>query len=454
MAYIDSRIGSNIYNEYGTPDALKELAESLESSLSAPVRMMWSGLEPVRVTGHSNWRGVSREPGHYSVDIEDDTFRTKGITFYIKAWREQGEMDPRPANLHWFYGQTVSTDGLFDSYRRDYAEGVEQVSIEHYGYSAEQADAAGATVVPIDVSTNDEGVVPLPFAEVYAEGRCIIIGSMIYNLAYFGRINMEALSEAILAQHDPDVLAELYEKMSEESRLTFIEMMEDRGEASITEARTKCAEYGKQLAIAQETVVRAKGNLDSYGKQLEYLIEQSENDTLTDELINSEWNGIVGNVNVENFRAVKNGNHAILKVNTKHLWLTRPDNDRKLPLGKFAISMDFGENELRIFNKTMRQEQWDHPHVSDGVICAAEYQSAITQLLRERKLAQMTNMMFSILGTVTLEDMWGHSNIKLWERADDQLRLDHGWDAWSEGEEEHPLRLEEIAAEQEVAENE
>ena len=439
---------------------LENALTELETQRGAPVRMLELGNEGRDRAGHTRWQGGARQLTHYAEGTTEDDFAHKGITIFMRAWNNNGD-DTNGTEPEWFY-RDFDLNALIAEPLGRYADGRENMTdnpnLEIYGYQATQIEGFdGAT--PIIVGGVEMG-------EVWDEGRCVYLNSGLYSLFGYGIPTWDKiLVEPVVAAGDPELLAQIAQEQMERARNAFTLMMQDRGDTAITEARTRMAQFAIEAAEMQEKVVNALGNRDQYARQLAYLLDQ-EGD-LTDEMVRQEWDGIANNAMIERFTAGHNeAEHDLtgrmtenpyLKVFTKQLWITNPENHRKMPLGKYEVTMNFGANTLRIRNLTMpqhgataiNQQRWDHPHVQNGRLCTAEYATAITTLLRDRKLAQMTNMMFSILNTVTLNDDWGRNNIRLWEAADDELRTEKGWPAWTPDETEHPM----VLAEQETTDN-
>lgn len=433
----------------------QETLGDLEATLGVPIRALHLGQEARDRAGHTTWRGAARELQHYAEGTTEEDFHEKGITIFLSSWNDNNDDRPGGVAPGWQYGQ-FNIDDMVTAGRGRYETGGDPLphdqQLEYYGYTTEQI----AQMDCIGVEENGVHVVDL-----WDQGRCVYVSPALFVAANYGYIDwFKYITEPIQQATDPEALARAREAMAERARIAFTAMMEDRGDAAIEEARQKAAQYAIEAAELQEKLVNAHGNREQYARQLMFLLEQ-EGD-LTEEMVTKEWEGITRNVNVERFTAGQNRaedafvqrENPWLKVFTKDLFLTNPNTGRKLALGKYEVTMNFGSNTLRIRNLTMPQHggtgfdaararegvgQWDHPHVLNGKLCTAEFATAITQLLRDRKLAQMTNMMFSILGTVTLDDNWGQHNIRLWEEADTNLRAEKGWPAWTADETEHPM---------------
>jgi hypothetical protein len=433
-------------------DKLQEMLGDLEAARGAPVRMVDLSYEARRIDNHHVWRGHARELNHYAAGTTVEDFATKGISIFSRAW---AQIDGNTDYVEWLSTEYLAANDVIDQWQRRYETGRRNKPVtfplEVYGRTREQTEAIeGAT----PVIWHDK-----PIGEIHENGRVMFLSLDYRNLITYGIIKWhEIINEPLLAAADPELLAQFAEQQRQKARQAFALMMKDRGNTAITEARKMMDQFALEAAEMQEKVVNALGNRDQYARQLTFLLEQ-EGD-LTDEMVRQEWDGIENNVMIERFTAgegtwtphfaERQQPNPWLKVFTKDLWITNPDNGRKMPLGKYQVTMNFGENTLRIRNLTLRQtggdafnyregDQWDHPHVKNEKLCTAEYATAITQLLRDRKLAQMTNMMFSILATVTLNDDWGRANIRLWEQADDELRRERGWPEWQDGETEHPM---------------
>lgn len=447
--------------------AFQEAVTGLEEALAVPIRVVDLGSEGRDRATHATWRGAARELRHYAEGTTEDDFHAKGVTIFTHGWNnntdDMGDVTPQWRTMQMNL-RDICTEG-FGQYGPDGNALPLEMEREVFGFDAGEVE--GLDCVPIVNS----GV---HYGDIWDEGRCIFIPPALYEAMVFGHIDwQQMLVEPITNAHDPELLEAARAAAVEKARLAFYAMMEDRGDAAIAEARERATQFAIEEAELREKLVNAAGNKEQYARQLAFLLDQ-EGD-LTDEMVRIEWDGITRNVNVERFTAGKgvvedqwggNRQNPWLKVFTKDLFLTNPDNGRKLALGKYEITMNFGDNTVRFKNLTMPQHggeavnqrrantRWDHPHIQEGRLCEREYATAITQLLRDRKLAQMTNMLFAILGTVTLEDNWGRNNIRLWEQADTELRLAKGWPEWTADEEEHPMALELAAQAGDDADNE
>ena len=444
MAYIDSSVTGNL--DQSNIEALQAALDELEVLRGAPVRASGSNFRGRNISGHTSWRGIYRELEHYAPGTTTDDFREKGITIFFSSWAEWPDNVPE---LDWECILEINPDQIIETWNRRYENGnrgkPESLTLEIYKRQDTEIDQ-NPDVVPFIFEPTGTYI-----GELHDDARCLCLGWEYRNLWGYGTINWKMLLTDPLAIYaDPEAVERFNANVAERSRIAFKAMVQDRGNVAINEARKKMDEFAVTAAEAQEELVNAIANRDQYAHQLTYLLDRG--DALTEEMIDREWNGIVNNVNVERFIAKNEGAQQILKVFTKDLWLTNPDNGRKLPLGKYEVRLNFSDNNLRIKNLTLPQfgggawgareyVRWDHPHVREGKLCTAEYATAITQLLRDRHLAQMTNMVFSILNTVTMEDDWGRNNILLWEAADDEMRREKGWPQWEDGETEHPMVL-------------
>jgi len=472
MPYFDERLSRNF--SAVNVRAIEQAATELETARAAPVRVIAGTGDRFSIENHNHWRGYVRSERYYSVPIADHTFAESGITWYINAYPE---LYIPGHEAEWTYA-TFAPDEVLEA-RNARGEETESCELELLRFTDEAMDeflSAHPEVSWQPIELDDINGNTARMGELFDNGRLIFAGFGVQNLNYWGIAKWKELfCDPAVLLGDPNLMREAAERQAEASRQAFIRMMEDRGDATITECRKARDNYAIEVAKAQEAIVIAEGNRNSYDRQLEYLLDQLDGDELTDAMVNEEWEGITRNVNVDHFLAGENrataenvwgereGGREVpnpyLKVFTKHLWLTNPESGRKLPLGEFEVTMNFGTNQLRIKNLTRRGSReglnWDHPHVRESRLCSAEYTTAITTLLRDRKLANMTNMMFTILGTVTLNDPWGRNNIRIWEQMDDEERQSKGWSPWSADEDEHPLAIlmqEEQAAREAAAE--
>lgn len=434
MAWIAPALLGNLNQE--NQDSLRDAIASFEQEIGAPVRVMEPGDTriPSRMLG--SWNGNSGNMRHYEGFTEEDRDE-RGISISFYTWNtEQGE--PRYRMIQ-FPGDMFTRHGAGQggNTQRQAEAGVE---LEWFTNSTEEVETAEGVALTFDDNTE-------PWGALYG-GRALYIGIGVYSVCRWGIPNWDAwLFQPIREAADPAVREEAARRREARSRRMFEELMQDQGNIAVTALRTELNMEYDQFAEAQERIVNLKANIDQRNRQLEILLEQDGE--LTPEQIEREWTSIHNIAGVRSVmfgqgsNVMANGNQMAnpwMRIDTDDLWLEHPRNGRKLPLGQFSLFLNFGLHTVRINNNTMRMEgQWDHPHVREGKLCVGEYGPTITSLLRQRKLAAMTNMVFRILRGVNLDDRWGRNNIRLWLDHDDEQRRAHDWPAWVQGEETHPM---------------
>jgi hypothetical protein len=179
--------------------------------------------------------------------------------------------------------------------------------------------------------------------------------------------------------------------------------------------------------------------------QLDILLDQSGE--MDSDSIMREWDAIVRHEKVDAFRIDRNHmrsdetgdivDNPRIRISTKDLMIRNPRTDRIMPLGRFDIHLNFGAGNVRFHNRTLILGGHDHPHIRDGQLCAGDFATTLTTLLRQRRLAGLVNMVFQVLGVITPTDDWGRL-VLMWEEHDDDRRRQNGWAPWRQGEAEYP----------------
>lgn len=462
MPFIQENITSRLGAQHRT-DVINTFTE-FEREIGAPVRIMQAGDSRTLSRSLQAWSGESANMKHYLDAFTPEQRDSTGITIHLASWNS--EVNDAPGGFRYVYLH----EGLYKEWSR--ARSTVEFEVEAPDFSEDDILAAGG--VPLIARNNgwDNGWEAREdeiYGEVYER-----VAFLYFNLKQYtdwGRANYQELFLDALIENASEELREAARIRREaEQREVFTRMMEDQGNVQLVELRNKSADIARTRAEAEVTLTNAKIDAEQLALQLHYLIEQQGE--LSSEEIQSEWDAIRNHASVKTFTLGKSGGDSEeltererrrrenrgedstgltsswLKLQTELLWIEHPRSGRKIPLGEFDIKLNFGVNTLEIKNRTNPQGRWDHPHVENGRLCAADYASTITELLRKRKLAGMTGMVFSILKTLTMDDMTAVNNMKLWEENDDRVRRENGWPDWAEGEGEHPLLAADNAGEE------
>jgi hypothetical protein len=424
---------------------LSEVLGEMEAERNAPIRVIF-GREGGRALNRiHSWNGESGNVEHYQPGTTSDDLRESGITIISHGYNDA----LNPTGVRY---ESISSGLLVDEWRRNY-NANEYPTCKFRVNGPDEGAIEGAGGIPLKLDDKLIG-------EIYDNGRALFTHFNFTQIDGYGLPNFEPLLLGPLREFaSPEAIAAARQRNEERQRQVFARMMQERGDAALVNINQERDQVAGRLGTVQEEMVNLNATRDQLDAQLAYLLAQRGE--MEAEAIDREWSAITRNVNVERFtigqdqaEVYPRGMQANtwLKVYTKDLWFTNPENNRKMPLGKFEIKMNFGANTLEIHNITNQQQgnnnggvfnanentKWDHPHVREGKLCTAEFATAITQQLRDRQLAGMTNMLFTILRTVTLEDNWGRNNVLLWEQADDRYREQNNWPAWTPDETEHP----------------
>jgi len=436
---------------------LKDAGEALEATIGAPVRfLMPEG--PRTVDGYTRrWTGNSSSMEHYPGFTEEDR-DDKGVTVLFSSYNEAHE---GTARWRYLWVPATAWEPAYEAAPFEWElylpESMGPETIENMGG------------IPLNWHT-EHG--ESTYGELH-EGRVMFIAFAAGYPYNWGSWNWEQQFQPIVDNASPEARAAAAERMAARNREQFVQIIRDQGNIAITELRQKGAAVTQQIGEHQERLVNLLADKEQLGNQLAQLLA-SEGE-LTQEEIDREWELIEQNVNIERVMLGKTGGVlprenrrqrenreqeereglrnpvtqqvGYMKLYTRMLYLQNPETQREMPLGKMEITLDFGTNTLRIKNLTHRMEnRWDHPHVSEEGLCDADFRTTITELLRQRQVAPMANMVFNILRVVTLTDPWGHNNLPLWEEADNRWRRENGHPEWSPDEDIHPLKAAEAQA--------
>lgn len=449
MAHIAEHILSNLSQR--DRGILISAVNEFEQEAAAPVRVLKPNAGRTATRSLSNWLGDSSRMNQYPGFMEEDC-ETKGITILTSSYNSEAHVSPPNYNyLH-------LPNDVFANYVAD-----TEVEVHTPNMTTGHIEAAGG--ISLWCVYND---VTYVYGEIYENGRVSFLPMSFESCFVYGDLDFSALLfNAILDNASDEARAAALIRRESIQREIFTRMMEDQGNIIITDLRNKIAETSSTIGETEVQLTNARFDANQMGQQLAHLIE--DQGTLSTEEINEEWDAIQKHTSVKSFFLGKSSNDqegetarqcrrreergesvdrtselgAYLQLRTELLWIEHPETGRKIPLGEFEISMKFGNNVLSIKNLSNSQGRWDHPHVESNMLCAADYGSTITTLLRERKLSSLTGIVFSILKTLTMTDITAVNNMKLWEEDDDRKRRENDWPAWSSTEVEHPLLLEE-----------
>lgn len=423
-------IARNVERNLGTRrhKALQEAANQFEQDMAAPLRITQPGDTREIDRALTTWAGETGQVNYYPGFTEADIYE-RGVTIFMYGWEADLTQQIRrvtvPGNM-WEDG----ADGYFLEF-----------------YTAEAANITQRGGVPLTFPDQPDQ----PWGSVYHNGRVLFIGAPVDMLNNYGRPMWNKwLFDPLREQADPAIREAAAQRREEIARRTFADIMKDQGNVAVETLREQMETQYEEFADAQEIATNLKATLDQNNRQLTLLLKQEGE--MTDEQIRAEWDKLGTFPLLDSFTFGKQQAEVpfgegykecdYMRLRTKEIWLDDPENEgRKLPLGEYTITLNFGLNSVRIINDTRKQEgTWDHPHVRNGKLCVGEFGPTITNLLRQRKIGAMTNMLFRLLRIIRTEnDDWGRNALPVWRAADDQLREREGWPAWEPGEATHPL---------------
>lgn len=447
MPFFDPAVRGSL-NQHNMEDLVNQVTE-FEQTIGAPIRVITPGGARTVSRNLTNWSGASGNMESYPGFTEQDR-DDKGITILLGSWNSEAHVGEGQYEYLYF------DEDMYNVFSRDRETEME---VRTPSVRAEAIEEHGGVPLVSHTRNGNESV----YGEVYENGRVVFLRITFGQYTNWGTANYQALIFNAIEENFSEEAREAANVRREEmQRELFTRLMEDQGNLAVIELRKKAADVSSIIGESEVTLTNARIDAEQIGKQLAYLLnEQGE---LSREEIKDEWEAIQKHSSVASFTIGKSGSNgesdrqrrrreergepvgdaltsAWLKLKTKLLWITHPQTERKVPLGEFEITLDFTNNTLLIKNLTNAQQEgrWDHPHVERGRLCAADYGSTITQLLRQRKLAGMTGMVFSILKTLTIADYTAVNNMRQFEETDDRVRRENGWPAWEADEEEHPM---------------
>lgn len=450
MPFIEPNIASQI-NARNLTD-LQSAVHEFELTIGAPVRVLKPEASRTVTRMVDNWSGQSANMEYYPNFTEQDRDE-KGYTILMGSYN--ADVQGGHEGYRWCY----LDQRFYPNWNRNSTAAEIEVRLPEINPGlVEQADG-----IPLSADTERNGEpITTTYGELYDRIAFLIFTP--YQVTNWGAVDWSALLfDHIIENISPEAKAAADQRRAEVAREAFTRMMEDQGNMAIIELRKKADQISTRRGELEELLVNAKHDQQQIGTQLTYLLDSEGEMTAAE--INAEWDAIARHAKVKSFTCGKaavqsqqveaprrrrrseegreTGSELLggwLKIRTEPLFLIRPDTKRKVPLGEYEITMHFGANSLSIKNVTNAQSEGhvDHPHVAGGRLCAADYGTTITELLRKRKLAGMTGMVFNILATLTMSDGTAVGRFRLFEEADDRVRRENGWPAWEDGEDEHP----------------
>lgn len=421
-------------------DALVAQGRAFEEETGYPVRMLAPNGESRTVHGMLQaWSGSSADLDQYVDGVTTDIMRDHGVTILSHSWNNaQSEHRPAPIGNP----QEYPLDWLTHNRERH------NRPLNYYTGSVEEIEAHDDGV-PLFFSGNETQ----PFGSIY-DGRLIFVGWEINSWYQVGTPDFDKLFfDPVREGVDPERRAEAQARRREQARIVFSTVLKEHHSLATNELSEKIGTITQKIGSAEEELVRDRANAADFSRQLDAILANQV--TMSDEDIAAEWEKLAEMANVKDFSFSKVpavnefGEHVegsaqnLMQVNTDLLWLEDPDTGRKLPLGEFRFDLNFDAYSVRMNNKTHKQRgEWDHPHVQNGELCAGDFRSTITSMLMRREIGGMVGLVFNVLRVVTLRDEWGGAHMPFWIDADDELRREKGWPAWSGDEESHPMLAE------------
>ncbi len=422
-----SYIGGNIkeYLSRQNKDDLETAVNNLEQTAGVPIRFTMPGQTRRLSTALEPWTGATADMAHYPGHTEEER-DTEGITIYCQSHNADAFDSPL-----WRYQRYTLDSSYWLNWTYDEPAVVE---FEVPGAAtAEAIEAAGG--IPL-VATDGEH----PYAEIYENGRAVYFRFNPSNFTNTARANWQTLLfDAIIENISPEARAEAQARRRAQVRETFQSLMIDQGNQEREQLRGRIDEMAVRVAEREETLVSERTRYNELNRQLAWFIENEGE--MSEEQIQREWDALERHTKIEHFTLGQTGENRWLKFTTEFLYLDHPVTGRKIPLGEYDVTLNFGRGYIRVNNKTQKFGGWDHPHIEQGRICAGEFATTLTTLLQERKLAGLSNILFSIFGTLTMNDNVAVNNCSQFIAADDERRRQNNWPAWTEGEAEHPMVL-------------
>ena len=433
MAYIQDNIAGQI-NRHMMAN-FRETLDSFEQAVAGPIRVLgpmqgqqgrslsfcsspWrAGSQPTSPTHHPNWTAEDIAERGFTIlfgDFVREFGRNVDVdTVYVEdEWYTQSNRDLENRYLYDVPDLRGRQNDAWRDYVREHGEPAMRLSTG-YGGAGEVA-----TMMLVDRTL----FISFPLNGIYQYARRDRADNDNGTFTY--HMNWEYAQQFVIEAMDPEARERAAEARRERDRLWFHEALRDRGNVVIRTLRHEIEDSTLRLIEAQRTVSEETTTLTQRQQYLDTLLDQGE-DEITQERADGELQAILDHAKVERIE-VRNINTTdpatgqrtrtqCLDVWTVPLDITVPSSGETVYLGKFKITFDFGRSRVTVHNLDNAQDDGrgngriDHPHVRNGDLCAAEYASTITTLLRRREPASAVNMLIHILGQVTERDDWGRS---------------------------------------------
>jgi hypothetical protein len=183
--------------------------------------------------------------------------------------------------------------------------------------------------------------------------------------------------------------------------------LRERSNNEVNRLRQSIVERQGYLTQTMAQIAEHEEYLRNNQRLLDAAIQTAQADGPSDEELLVELDAVERHALVRETSLTPNG--GVFKVRTEPIELTHPDTGESTIVGEFNVTFNFTTGVVAANNLTNRRGQLDHPHIHDGRFCLGEVENTVRNLMRERKVSAVTNLVLSTLSHVNPEDDWGRT---------------------------------------------
>lgn len=357
---------ANVYSYRG--ERGMEKVRALADRLQLPVRVIAGG---GRCKTPEQWRGVEIRRKPPAFETLDAFNEAGGITIV-----SYGTMSPARAGA-----DMALPEALFEREDQRYVYDVLRLNGET-GYNAVEVD---------DVVLGEFAENVLVFHATTLDG---------YRLHY---VNLETLASLVELTVNEELAAQLRVAKVERDRQRFVDQVTGRLDRGVEDARQIIGQHEHQLVTAQQQAEQARARLVEEQEKLDLMLARRE-EGANEERILAEWEALQRHAKITEVTWIT---PTILQAKTDLITVPLGSTGEPIPIGEFAVKMDFAQPSVTFHNLTDQRNGRDHPHITNGRMCTGEVGPNLDRLLREKQVGAAMNLAIRSLGTYHPADSYG-----------------------------------------------
>jgi hypothetical protein len=223
------------------------------------------------------------------------------------------------------------------------------------------------------------------------------------------KLNLEVfLFEPIRKSLDTSLLENFSKELDERAARAFARLMTGNPERRVQEQRRAIDEQETQMQQAEAQMLTIRSRLEIRKRELEQVLESL---TMPEDYWIEEWNHLRSHPKIA--PGTLTMAEQMVRFDTVLLNIYDQQDDKEIPLGRFRISVNMNDGNIKIENINNRRSDRDHPHVTRGNPCWGGYASEVNEHVQNNRLAALVEFIINYLQTYNPTDDWGQY-IRLW----------------------------------------